>query len=265
MRAERRGFTDRGSVPCKESKMEKGNLNAKKHGAFAELIILPGEDAEEFEALHNSLIDEWDPQGPVEDDRVLSLAQNLWRKLRCRRYNRDQIMKFEKKMRTMEAFEKKQIDGLINLLEQIESGEPPLSEKDLLTKLPKSWVAFFKKNVPRKKYDTDSDWLAAVAENISDPLEKWFVEHATTPTIEEELVDFNGRTFAKNLALEERIDAKIDKDIVSLGRMKTMQSMGLGRRRKEPASEDQSVEQIDSPPIQSEPPTDELPKVSDTP
>ncbi len=28
-----------------------------------------------------------------------------------------------------------------------------------------------------------------------------------------------------------RIDAKIDKDIVALGRMKTMQTMGLGRLR----------------------------------
>ena len=69
---------------------------------------------------------------------------------------------------------------------------------------------------------------------------------------------------AKELDLEERIDAKIDKDIVSLGRMKTMQSMGLGRRRKEPVVEDASTKQIESPPLQPEPP-DELPKVSDTP
>ena len=34
----------------------------------------------------------------------------------------------------------------------------------------------------------------------------------------------------KELVLEERIDAKIDKDIVALGRIKTMKSMGLGRR-----------------------------------
>jgi len=53
----------------------------------------------------------------------------------------------------------------------------------------------------------------------------------------------------KELALEERIDAKIDKDIVALGRMKTMQAMGLGRRH---VVVDQPVQQIDSPPIQPE-------------
>src|SRR5262245_9155715 len=47
----------------------------------------------------------------------------------------------------------------------------------------------------------------------------------------------------KELALEERIDAKIDKDIVALGRMKTMLAMGLGRRH---VVVDQPVQQIDS-------------------
>jgi len=53
----------------------------------------------------------------------------------------------------------------------------------------------------------------------------------------------------KELAFEERIDAKIDKDIVALGRIKTMKSMGLGRRH---VVVDQPVQQIDSPPIQPE-------------
>ena len=36
------------------------------------------------------------------------------------------------------------------------------------------------------------------------------------------------KVIAAELDLEERIDAKIDKDILSLGRTKTMQAMGLG-------------------------------------
>src|SRR5262249_55488679 len=59
---------------------------------------------------------------------------------------------------------------------------------------------------------------------------------------------------AKELALEERIDAKIDRDIVALGRMKTMQSMGLGRRH---VVVDQPMKQVGSPPIQSESPRSE--------
>jgi len=49
------------------------------------------------------------------------------------------------------------------------------------------------------------------------------------------------------LAREERIDAKIDKDIVALERMKTMQAMGLGRRSNVYAQEYESTKHLDSP------------------
>ena len=37
---------------------EKQNKNALKHGAFAETLILPGEDVKDFEDLYGSLVDE---------------------------------------------------------------------------------------------------------------------------------------------------------------------------------------------------------------
>jgi hypothetical protein len=54
------------------------NQNAVKHGAFAEVVILPGEDAKEFERLHQSLINEWKPDGPAELDAVWTLTKCLW-------------------------------------------------------------------------------------------------------------------------------------------------------------------------------------------
>ena len=45
--------------------------NAQKHGAFAEPLILPGEDSREFEALHSALIEEWTPSGPSEQSSRL--------------------------------------------------------------------------------------------------------------------------------------------------------------------------------------------------
>src|SRR5262249_61830471 len=59
---------------------------------------------------------------------------------------------------------------------------------------------------------------------------------------------------AKELALEERIDAKILRDIVALGKMKTMQSMGLGRHH---VVVDQPMKQVGSLPIQPESPRPE--------
>jgi hypothetical protein len=53
--------------------------NALKHGIFSATAILPGEDPQEFEELHCSLIEEWMPHGATEDDAVLSIAKAVWR------------------------------------------------------------------------------------------------------------------------------------------------------------------------------------------
>jgi hypothetical protein len=62
------------------------NQNAVKHGVFAEVVILPGEDVREFEELHQSLINEYNPDGPSELDAVCTLAKCVWRKRRLARY-----------------------------------------------------------------------------------------------------------------------------------------------------------------------------------
>ena len=67
------------------------NQNAVKHGVFAEVVILPGEDVKEFEELHQSLINEWNPDGPAEHDAVSTLAKCLWRKRRLVRYQQKEL------------------------------------------------------------------------------------------------------------------------------------------------------------------------------
>ena len=52
------------------------------------------------------------------------------------------------------------------------------------------------------------------------------------------------RSLRDELAIEERLDAKIDKDLAALGRMKTMQQMGLGRRH---VVIDQTATPVDAP------------------
>src|SRR5438876_10524053 len=56
--------------------------NAWKHGGHSNLGVLPGEDPEEFDRHHQSLIGEFKPSGPTECDIVLSLAKCMWRKSR---------------------------------------------------------------------------------------------------------------------------------------------------------------------------------------
>ena len=53
------------------------NQNALKHGAFVEAVILPGENPEEFEELLAAVTEEWDPDGPCERDKVMSMAMGM--------------------------------------------------------------------------------------------------------------------------------------------------------------------------------------------
>src|SRR6516164_6851420 len=44
--------------------------NAQKHGAFSATPTIRGEDPRDFIELHSTLIDEWQPSGPTEEDAV---------------------------------------------------------------------------------------------------------------------------------------------------------------------------------------------------
>jgi hypothetical protein len=55
------------------------SLPALKHAGFSSTTILPGESASEFERLHQALIAELNPDGSLEDEIVLSIAHYLWR------------------------------------------------------------------------------------------------------------------------------------------------------------------------------------------
>jgi hypothetical protein len=54
--------------------------SALKHGVYSGLTILPGEDADAFKQLHDDLITEFDPHGPLEEDIVETITRLTWRK-----------------------------------------------------------------------------------------------------------------------------------------------------------------------------------------
>src|SRR5262245_62279995 len=60
--------------------------NALKHGACSRMAILPGEDPDEFIALLEGLLAEWEPQGPTEGEAVYTIAACIWRKRRIQRF-----------------------------------------------------------------------------------------------------------------------------------------------------------------------------------
>lgn len=61
---------------------------ALKHGAYSRSTLLPGEDAAAFDELHDALIADIVPTGPIEDDLVESMARVMWRKQNLAIYQR---------------------------------------------------------------------------------------------------------------------------------------------------------------------------------
>jgi len=53
---------------------------ALKHGAYSTTALLPGEDAAAFKKLHQGVIAELNPNGPLEEETVADIARLVWRK-----------------------------------------------------------------------------------------------------------------------------------------------------------------------------------------
>jgi hypothetical protein len=64
---------------------------ALKHGGYAASIVLPGESVDEFEELRRNLVDNFDADGALEEDIVAELAGRLWRKQNCATFRRAEV------------------------------------------------------------------------------------------------------------------------------------------------------------------------------
>ena len=53
---------------------------ALKHAGYCTTALLPGEDPAAFKKLHQGLIDEFTPNGPLEEDTIGTVARLVWRK-----------------------------------------------------------------------------------------------------------------------------------------------------------------------------------------
>ena len=223
------------------------NKNALKHGLFAEAVILPGEDEEEFKVLHDSLVEEWNPDGPTEEGAVMNIANAMWRKRRYNRFFRTKVGAFMEKQAYRKKHREKVDEKLLQLLGAIDSGES-ITEQNILEKLGWCFAEHFKTKLPRANYQSEESWKLALKEEIIELLENSLLKR-TTDTEREGLLS-DETLVSREAALDERIDAIIDKNIKRLGQSKTMKSMGLGKGRLLPAG---MLKQVTSSPPSIEP------------
>jgi len=218
-----------------------GNQNALKHGAFADTVLLPGEDPEEFKELLAELYDEWRPEGPTQIDKVHSIALGMWRKGRQRRYSNKVMARSKLVSKCLKN--QAQFTALLDILEDLESG--PVAEDYLSEKLTGTWTDGIGKIHPRGYYSSESAWRAAVSGEIIVALKKCIQSGGEMKVVD----DISAGKFAESQqAFEDRIDAKMDRDMKVLGQIKTMMAMGLGKPRVPDKIEELKL--IESPPIQ---------------
>ena len=200
--------------------------NALKHGAFAQTAILPGEDAREFEELHSGLVEEWEPIGPTEEDGVLSIARDMWRKRRLQRF----LQAAAKEGRCDpdhplydEAHALREIAVLMRTYPEIYEN---LTEDRALERL-SGTADHLRQKCPRRNFESTAAWLQAVRDEIFSVLLPRL--EPLGPGGEVSLAQsFKFLTldlFKMELAVEERIDAKIDRAIKRLVQTKAMKQM----------------------------------------
>lgn len=65
--------------PRTEEGKQRSSMNALKHGLTAESVVLPGEDAAQFDALQQRFMEEYAPQTVLETELVKLIAGCVWR------------------------------------------------------------------------------------------------------------------------------------------------------------------------------------------
>src|SRR6516165_3106843 len=214
------------------SSRKRRRSNAQKAGVFAEPLILPGEDAHEFEALHSALIEEWDPSGPSEQSRVFGIADAEWRKLRARRFVQAKAIT-NSLTPCHPAFDETR--GLIAFGYLI-CRQPETAFAEYASSLLRAdKIDYLNQKFPRQNFESTEEWTVAVAKEIQsilpvtpgfDPLEPDSLNPArdTRRIAQLFLTTIHARNFLDDvLDQQERLDARImrlTKELVEIKAMK---------------------------------------------
>lgn len=243
--------------------------NSLKHGAFSSSAFFPWEDREEFEALHRESIDEWQPQGAFEEEAVFTIASCMWKKRRIRDKRQLEVLahlqqpkpqsfkeptpffetKFEQskfilsnRARSTAAaptLARFNHDEAV-LLELSASFHGEVTEEKLKWKFnlfQNQFTRHLKEAVPRENYPALMDFLRALKKEIDEVLlprvrsEGPTDDYIAAKTAAEFLTPDR---IIEDLAVEERLDATMDKAIRRLAQAKALKQIsGLSRSHRE--------------------------------
>jgi hypothetical protein len=223
--------------------------NALKHGGFSRIELLPWEDVNEFEELHRGLKEEFEPNGPLQEDCVYTILSCMWRKRRVRNKRNldtaaalDQVENrvlwkqppplFETKIEAMKyRFANRgepqtgPREAYAQLLGFSTSLYGDLSNSVLklaLSMLPTEFSAHLSEKVPSANFESTRHWIAALKREVDTVLLPMVRESGPDPDAYlATAADFlTGDRVLEDLAIEERLDAAIDRAMKRLYQLK---------------------------------------------
>jgi hypothetical protein len=198
-----------------------GRNNAFKHGAFSQYLIWSDENSEDFELLLQGLIEELSPIGVLEEDTVFSIAKNIWLKRRGETFYYREATWAEHHPGEKEI---NRVDKIVNLISRGEATDVVTYKDEDDLALPEAYRKWIEQECPRSKFDDARSWIKTVKKK----LDELMYEHDSAITEEVGSAEFLGEKAAllrdltvKNISLDERLDAGIDKGFKRLAQLKT--------------------------------------------
>jgi hypothetical protein len=237
--------------------------SAYKHGGFSKTVLFPWEDADEFEALHHSLQEEWEPSGALEEDAVYTILTCIWRKRRIRnKRNLDTLAALQQKESqalsemTVPFFDTKQEGTMYVLTHRPKSdGRPRYDGKvsqligfssSLYGKLDGQFLelkmnmlggelkAHLMREVPKEEYSTTREWVQAVKREVDEVLlPRARAEMESPDYLAAKAAEFiTTDRILEDITLEERLDAMVDRAMRRLAQMKFMKQISGSSERQ---------------------------------
>lgn len=232
--------------------------NALKHGAFSRAELLPWEDANEYEVLRRGLLEELQPEGPLQEDCVNTILSYMWRKRRVRdRRNLDiaaTLDRVENRVLWQEPpplFET-EVEGSMHALRTRQAGPGNRPRDDYqqlldfstslygelhasylklrIDMLPTEFSDHLNEKVPCEKFEFTYQWVSAVKKEVDGVLLPMVRERAPKQKAYfETAAEFlAGDWILQDLDTEDRLDAGIDRA------MKRLYQLKMGRQLYQP-------------------------------
>jgi hypothetical protein len=236
--------------------------NALKHGGFSGGELLPWEDPSEFEELRRSLMEEHQPEGPLQAECVNTIASYIWRKRRVRdKRNFDTAAALERVENRelwkhppplFDTSEERSIHALREML-----GSPrtkPCDDYEQLLRfsgslygdfkdrflefnigmLPSEFSAHLREKVLSQHFESTADRIVAVKKEVDTVLLPMVRNRAPDRNayFETAAAFLTGDRVIEDLDVEERLDAGIDRALKRLWQLKMARQLDQSRQPK---------------------------------